>query len=357
MKKAYSILIVLAMPLSLILFSYVNGSPGGKTGSPGDSGATCTECHTGTAQTQLSWIASTIPVEGYTPGATYQVTATGTHAGVVRFGFELTSEDALGDKTGHFTITDVERTKLANGGKSVTHKMAGTSPGGDSNTWTVDWTAPASGSVTFYAAFNAANGNGSTSGDVIYTSSLMVSQMVLNPQIAGVDPNHVPLDFNGNLTITGQDTQWESETLMVSFLNHDDQTTSFSASNVTVESNTLLTVSVMIPISLPVGSYDVYVGELMLENGLVVDQLDAVESVDWDAEVKIYPNPATQYLFVNAPMGSEIDVLDIQGRLLQSTTMDQKIKQIDVVDYNQGLYFLVIKSEGKQSTRKWLKTN
>ena len=40
-------------------------------------------------------------------------------------------------------------------------------------TWTFDWMAPAvgTGDVTFYGAFNAANGNGKTSGDVIYTTN------------------------------------------------------------------------------------------------------------------------------------------------------------------------------------------
>ena len=41
----------------------------------------------------------------------------------------------------------------------------------DTNTWVFNWTAPTIpvDSVTFYSSFNAANGDGQTSGDVVYT--------------------------------------------------------------------------------------------------------------------------------------------------------------------------------------------
>ena len=45
-------------------------------------------------------------------------------------------------------------------------------------TWQFDWTVPdpAVGTITFYAAGNAANGNGSTSGDYIYSVSKLHSE-------------------------------------------------------------------------------------------------------------------------------------------------------------------------------------
>ncbi len=355
MKKTYSFLIVLSLPIALLLFSYVSGSPGGKTGSPGDNGATCTDCHTGTAQTQMSWISSTIPVEGYTAGETYQITATGTHAGVVKFGFELTSEDLMGAKVGVFSIIDANRTKLANGGKSVTHKNTGVTPTGNSNSWTVDWTAPETGSVTFYAAFNAANGNGATSGDIIYTSSMTVNQLVLNPQIAAVDPDHAPLGFSGNLTILGEDTQWTSGVGEVRFVNQDDPAMLFSASEILVESNTLLTVSVMIPTSLSVGVYDVYVDDLVLENGFIVDQLDDILLNELSESILLYPNPAIDYLNVNAPVGAEITLVDMQGKQLKTITSVAEKSQFDVMTLKSGLYFISVRYQGRQSTQNWLK--
>jgi hypothetical protein len=127
---------------------------------------------------QEDWLTSNIPASGYVPGEIYAITATGTHTGVNRFGFEATAEDNENNKIGTFSIQNSNETKLTNNNSAVTHKSGGTTPNGISRTWTFDWTAPdaGAGDVSFYAAFNAANGNGSTSGDVIYKTTMFASE-------------------------------------------------------------------------------------------------------------------------------------------------------------------------------------
>lgn len=179
MKAIYKVLTVLAIPAFLVLYSFNGGSPGGKTGSLGDGGDNCTSCHQSTAQNAADWITTDIPESGYVPGETYTITAKGTHDGVGRFGFELTAENEDGIKKGTFAVTDTERTKAIGSGSSITHTAGGTTPSGNSATWTMSWTAPASGSgeVNFNAAFNAANGNGSSDpGDIIYLSMSSVDE-------------------------------------------------------------------------------------------------------------------------------------------------------------------------------------
>lgn len=178
-SKGLSILVTISIFLTFSAWVlYPGGSPGGKTGSPGDGGANCTQCHTGTPQQASDWISSNIPETGYIPGETYTVTATGDHIGVVKFGFELTSEDESGQKMGTLMVTNSGQTRLVNGNKAITHTLTGTTPFGSTKSWTFDWTAPdeGSGPITFYGAFNAANGNGNTSGDVIYLSSTTVDE-------------------------------------------------------------------------------------------------------------------------------------------------------------------------------------
>jgi hypothetical protein len=125
------------------------GSPGARTNSPLD-GSNCTDCHTGTASTVNDWITTNIPGTGYVPGQTYEITATGTHGGVQKFGFELTAEDGS-SKVGSFEITNATETKLVNSDNSVTHTSAGNTPSGDQKSWSVNWTAPSAGTgdVTF----------------------------------------------------------------------------------------------------------------------------------------------------------------------------------------------------------------
>jgi len=180
-KNIYIISFAFIFTMSMISMisstTHAGGSQGGKTGSPADVN-TCTQCHAGTAIPVSSWISTDIPATGYVPGATYTITITGTHTGVVRFGFELTAEDSQHNKVGVFTITNATETQLVNSNHAVTHTGSGFTPSNDSKSWSFEWTAPAvaTGSVTFYAALNAANGNMGTSGDVIYTTNTTVEE-------------------------------------------------------------------------------------------------------------------------------------------------------------------------------------
>ncbi|MBE0637837.1 MAG: hypothetical protein IH598_04905 [Bacteroidales bacterium] len=185
MKTLNKSILLLFVPVIFILLASSNGSPGGRTGSVGDNGQNCTGCHTGTPQNATSWITSNIPPTGYVPGQTYTITATGTHNGVVKFGFELTAENSAGAKVGTFIITNSTQTKLVNQNKAVTHLAAGTTPTGNTKTWSMNWIAPnpGAGDVTFYAALNAANGNGNNSGDVIYLTSTTVQEQALGVEV------------------------------------------------------------------------------------------------------------------------------------------------------------------------------
>ena len=90
---------------------------------------------------------------------------------ISKFGFELTSEDENGQKTGMFTVTNSVETKLTNNGSAVTHKGTGTS-GQSNKTWSFDWTAPgfatSTGFVKFSGSFLAANGDFTNSGDIYH---------------------------------------------------------------------------------------------------------------------------------------------------------------------------------------------
>lgn len=152
------------------------GAPAGYTGSPSDA-RTCTNCHSGVAATaQSEWITSDIPVDGYIPNTTYTITATANGVGHTKFGFQVSPQNASGTLLGTLASTSSE-TQLVGSDKYITHKSSGTS-GIDSKAWTFDWTAPSAGtgSVAFYGAFNVSNANGSTSGDTIYNSSLLVEE-------------------------------------------------------------------------------------------------------------------------------------------------------------------------------------
>ncbi len=157
-------------------YAFSSGSPGNYTGSPGDNGRTCRSCHSGpTAISIDDAIQPSIPVEGYTPGEVYNITATIAESGRSMFGFELTAEDADQNKQGQFTVVNSNENRLIGGGTSVTHTTGGRN-GNGTKEWTVQWQAPETnvGAITFYAALMAANSSGGNSGDNVYVSQTEV---------------------------------------------------------------------------------------------------------------------------------------------------------------------------------------
>lgn len=181
MKKKYTVFGWILLAGFFILFTagikYTGGSPGARTGSPGDNSMSCTQCHSGTALNSEDWITSNIPASGYVPGQTYTITLNATHESQ-KFGFEATVESVGGMKTGQLLITNGNETKLVNNDNAVTHTSGGT-VGNNGRTWNFDWVAPAEGSgmVTFYAAVNASNSNSGTSGDVIYLTQMTAEEV------------------------------------------------------------------------------------------------------------------------------------------------------------------------------------
>lgn len=184
MKRKFTIVLSILLMIGLVVdYNYrmahtsSSGVGPGNTGSPSD-GLTCSRagCHTGgpAVSTETGNISSDIPVSGYVPGATYNVSVMVSKVGGTKFGFQLSPQDANGGALG--TLIAGSGSQIV-GGNYLTHTSSGTS-GAGAKTWEFQWTAPTSGTgdVTFYAAYNFANGNGSTSGDVIMNDTYTVTE-------------------------------------------------------------------------------------------------------------------------------------------------------------------------------------
>jgi len=200
-----------------------NGAIAGVTGSPSDA-ATCaqTNCHNTTATAQAGWITSNIPGTGYVPGTTYTITATATQAALVRYGFEISPQNAGGFLVG--TMIAGTGTQLIAGGKYITHTNAGSTGTTSSHTWTFTWIAPPSGSgaLTFYGAFNCSNNDTHATGDLIYTSNLAVSESVPAGVDCGIFSIITPVtnDCSGNITPVVKLGNYGSTTLTAATINY-----------------------------------------------------------------------------------------------------------------------------------------
>lgn len=184
-KILYLTLIMIASGVMFLpkdeVYSHAAGAPTGYTGSPLEfSGRTCGTgggCHGGGVTDMAGWITSDIPDCGYTPGQTYSISVFVTSPGRIKFGFSLSPQHDNGNTAG--TLIAGTGMQLNGSNRYITHTSAGTAQNGtNSRTWTFQWTAPAAGSgnVTFYSAMNATNSSNTNSGDLIFKSSLSVSE-------------------------------------------------------------------------------------------------------------------------------------------------------------------------------------
>jgi hypothetical protein len=181
----FSLFILLVTMTALLdiemAYAFSNGPQDGKTGAPGENN--CTQCHSSFPLDSGAggwWEWNFGELLEYDAGETYNLTFEIFDPQAMRWGFEITFIDAAGDQAGILSSVDgntqvsssVQGGHLRQYGKQTS---AGTASGtADGTTWDMTWVAPASGAgaVTLYGMANAANNNGSSSGDYIY--SMMV---------------------------------------------------------------------------------------------------------------------------------------------------------------------------------------
>jgi hypothetical protein len=172
--------------------SYSSGPPDGFAGEP-PLYRDCTLCHGTDLPGDGALILLDLP-DIYTPNQTYDLEIQLQDPGQFRWGFELTAlDDASEDQGGILLVTDKITTQLSEnqGGHPdyLKHTLTGTYQGVPNGpvSWQFQWTAPASGNVTFYAAGNAANGDGQNDdGDVIYLARAQVAAPVTG--VPGITP-------------------------------------------------------------------------------------------------------------------------------------------------------------------------
>jgi hypothetical protein len=149
---------------------YPSGISGGYAGAPNEQ--SCVACHSGNTQSGSSVNTLTLSQNGsnvssYVPGQVYTVTLSGSSSTSKR-GFQAVSYNSSNQITGTFS-------SVANGCAQITGGRATHTSSSNSSCnseWIWSWTAPSSdvGDVTFYVSTMSANGNGSTSGDLVYLS-------------------------------------------------------------------------------------------------------------------------------------------------------------------------------------------
>lgn len=157
----------------------MDGAPPGFSGGFGED--SCLACH---FEADLNEPPGRLSLSGvpaaYTPGRPYPLTIALSRPGTALAGFQLTARFEDGTQAGRLAPPAGAEDRVgisssADTQVSYAHQREGGSrPTAEGATrWTVEWTAPAAGAhaVLFHVAANAADGDGSASGDYVYTTA------------------------------------------------------------------------------------------------------------------------------------------------------------------------------------------
>lgn len=175
-------------------FAHSYGPAARVSGAPGDAAAACTSCHAGTLNSgggRVEIALQSGPI--YIPGVKQRITVQISDPVQQRWGFELTARlnsDLQNGQAGEFVPVDNFTQVVCEdnaplpcptGVSFVQQTSAGTRNGTKGGaTFQFDWNPPSkdAGPVTLYVAGNAANGNGTSAGDLIYTSTVQLQPVI-----------------------------------------------------------------------------------------------------------------------------------------------------------------------------------
>ena len=163
--------------------AFAEGPNPGHTGAPFELTCAVAGCHGGEPNTGPGQFQITAP-PSYEPGQTYEITVKHMTTDTTRrrWGFQLTALDGTSNRAGNLQNSS-GLTQVLEGGPGgnrqyIEHSFVGTFQGQTLlASWTFSWAAPASdvGPVTFYAAGNEANNDGTENGDQIYATRITAS--------------------------------------------------------------------------------------------------------------------------------------------------------------------------------------
>ncbi len=190
--------------------SFSTGAPVGKTAAMGEGSCADAGCHGGTATNAPNGITTDIPMAGYEPGKTYDITITTEETGKIRFGFQARASAG--------TLVANAFTQLVGGGTFITHRSASTTAT-NKKVWSFRWIAPSvgTGTVTFNSAMLAANGNGSNSGDNVYKASVQANESTTASvkDFASAGISVYPVPFTGSITLDMGSQTFENATVSI----------------------------------------------------------------------------------------------------------------------------------------------
>lgn len=170
---------VVACVVPIALLASADGPVPARTGGFGEM--TCHQCHSNNPLNDpLGQLTLSGVPESYTPGKQYLITVAVAHPQLSRAGFQLSARFATGEDAGRNAgsfrpVDGLTEVVPDDGGRImyVQHTAMGASVSmRGSGRWNIEWTPPVTATpISFHLAANAANGDGLSRDDFVYTAT------------------------------------------------------------------------------------------------------------------------------------------------------------------------------------------
>ncbi|MBP6624767.1 MAG: T9SS type A sorting domain-containing protein [Chitinophagaceae bacterium] len=335
---------------SITTYLTLSSSSTASQGVMGASTIGCGSCHGSSASSATSINISGIPGTGWVAGTAYNLTLSINNMSKSKAGFDLSVSAG--------TISNAPSGTMLMGGTELHHTTPGQAISG-TTTWAFTWTAPASGtSVNFNVAGNAVDNSGDESGDVwnkvILPFSVATSSAA--PSITAVSSAAVT---SSGATISGMvNANGATANVNVEY----GTTVSYGSSVVTGPPSVSGTTATSVSATLSglasnttyhyriraINSVDTTYSTDMTFKTLVAASLSDIKQ----AQLDIYPNPATDYMIIKAK--SAINQLGVQVYSLNGQVCKINIAQVSSKEFSvntaqlvAGHYIMHITLEGK----------
>ncbi|MCX8483134.1 MAG: T9SS type A sorting domain-containing protein, partial [Crocinitomicaceae bacterium] len=95
----------------------------------------------------------------------------------------------------------------------------------------------------------------------------------------------------------------------------------------------------------------IYVSNKTCDVGIVdlhiMNKKSSITELELDKNLKVYPNPVSDYLKIETPNGNAYDLvlMEFNGQIVKRSVIDQKSNELDMMDIPKGFYILYLSNQ------------
>ncbi|MCH8902614.1 MAG: T9SS type A sorting domain-containing protein [Bacteroidetes bacterium] len=182
---------------------------------------------------------------------------------------------------------------------------------------------------------------------------VLISCQLSAQSIISITPDSAFVGSNISTIISSKNTMFNPSSTNVYGVDLKQASTTINATSFFVPNDTTVNADFSIPMSVPIGYYDVNVhstvyGTLTLSGGFFIFFPVSFEHFDINNSIKVFPNPAFNNIQVELPeftTPTEISIINMVGETVYQKSINHLSGNniyIDLPDITSGIYFIKI---------------